>query len=248
MRWGRLATENYRGARLPLVLGIALAGVAVLSTLAVAAGPGVATGGWGALAATMLVFAAGLVDDLYPMGPRGLRGHLRSLASGHMTTGILKLMVIVASSVIWVALQPVRPGWVRVSGVVLVAGCANLWNGLDVAPGRALKAFFVAGVCTVAVDWSFLPTMPGLLVLGTLPALSLDLREKAMLGDGGSNLLGFTAGLGVYLAVPDWGVVLAAAIAVTLNVLADTVTLSRVIDAAPPLRWLDRLGRVGAPR
>jgi hypothetical protein len=28
-----------------------------------------------------------------------------------------------------------------------------------------------------------------------------------------------------------------------LNVLADTVTLSRVIDAVPPLRWFDRLGR-----
>lgn len=248
MRWGRLATENYRGVRLPRVLGIALAGVSVLSTLAVATGPGVATGGWGTLVATMLVFAAGLIDDLYPIGPRGLWGHLRSVASGHMTTGILKLIVIVASSVIWVALQPVRPGWVLVSGAILVAGCANLWNGLDVAPGRALKAFLVVGVCTVAVDWSLLPTMPGLLVVGTLPALSFDLREKAMLGDGGSNLLGFTAGMGVYLALPDRGVVLAAAIAVALNVLADTVTLSRVIDAAPPLRWLDRLGRVGAPR
>jgi hypothetical protein len=38
----------------------------------------------------------------------------------------------------------------------------------------------------------------------------------------------------------------AAGVAVTLNVLADTVTLSRLIDTVAPLRWFDRLGRVPA--
>jgi hypothetical protein len=32
-------------------------------------------------------------------------------------------------------------------------------------------------------------------------------------------------------------------VAVGLNVVADTVSFSRVIDAWPPLRFLDRLGR-----
>jgi len=35
----------------------------------------------------------------------------------------------------------------------------------------------------------------------------------------------------------------AAALALVLQVAAETVTLSRLIDAAPPLAWLDRLGR-----
>ena len=65
-----------------------------------------------------------------------------------------------------------------------------------------------------------------------------------MLGDGGSNLLGFTAGLGLYLVLPGPWVWVAASVAVALNVLADTVTLSRLIDAVGPLRWFDRLGRV----
>jgi hypothetical protein len=34
--------------------------------------------------------------------------------------------------------------------------------------------------------------------------------------------------------------------AVTLNVLAETVTLSRLIEAVAPLHWFDRLGRVVA--
>jgi len=238
--------ENYRGVRLPRVLGIALALVAVLSSAAVAIGPGVDAAGWGALIGTLLVFVAGLIDDLYPVGPRGLRNHVRLLARGRMTTGVLKMTVVGACSVLVIALQPVRPVWVQIGGVVLVAACANVWNGLDVRPGRALKAFLVAGICTVAIEWSLLPTLPGLLVLGAGPALYFDLRERAMLGDGGSNLLGFTAGLGLYLELPGWGVGVAAVLAVTLNVLADTVTFSRLIDAAPLLRWLDGLGRVRA--
>ena len=67
-----------------------------------------------------------------------------------------------------------------------------------------------------------------------------------MLGDGGSNLLGFTAGLGLYIVLPLPWVWVAAGVAVTLNVLAETVTLSRVIDTLAPLRWFDRLGRVPA--
>jgi len=43
-----------------------------------------------------------------------------------------------------------------------------------------------------------------------------------------------------------WLLAVAAAVAVTLNVLADTVTLSRLIDTVGPVRWFDRLGRVPA--
>jgi hypothetical protein len=67
-----------------------------------------------------------------------------------------------------------------------------------------------------------------------------------MLGDAGSNPLGFAAGLGLYLTLGEAWVAAAAGTAVALNVLAETVTLSRIVERAPPLRWLDRLGRVPA--
>jgi hypothetical protein len=38
----------------------------------------------------------------------------------------------------------------------------------------------------------------------------------------------------------------AAVCAVALNVLAETVSLSRLIEGVAPLRWLDRLGRMRA--
>ena len=65
-----------------------------------------------------------------------------------------------------------------------------------------------------------------------------------MLGDAGANLLGFTAGIGLYLSLPAWGIAVAALVVVGLNVLAETVSLTRLIEAAPPLRWFDRLGRM----
>ncbi len=245
MRWGRLATPNYRGVSVPRVLGFVLLAAGAAWTLPYAARGAVGARGWGTLIGLSLVFAAGLIDDLVPIGPRGLRGHLRSLLEGHMTTGILKMLVITASAVMVVALLPPAEAWVRISGVVLIAACANLWNGLDVRPGRALKASLLPGLAFVVWgDTAEMPAVTGVIV-GAVAVLPLDLREVAMLGDGGANLLGFAVGLGLYDVLPGAWVAGAATLAVALNVLAEAITLSRAIDSVPALRWLDRLGRRG---
>jgi hypothetical protein len=252
-RWNGFRAENYRGQQLPAILGLApvapgaIVGLLVGLAIVTAQGRSLDAAAWISLGGSLLVFAVGLIDDLIPSGPRGLRAHLRSLGSGHVTTGIVKLVVIAGSSVVVVAAQPVHPGVTRLAGILLLAGCANLWNGLDVRPGRALKYFVLAAgaVLVAGVPVRLAPSVPGVM-LGAILALPADLRERAMLGDGGSNLLGFTAGLGLYLVLPSPWVWVAAGVAVTLNVLADTVTLSRLIEAVAPLRWFDRLGSVSA--
>ena len=247
MTWGRLAVENYRGILVPRVLGFVLAAAAALSAPVVDAFREVGPAGWGAAAGAMLVFAAGLIDDLSPIGPRGIRAHLRALAEGHMTTGILKLMVAVAASVFVVALQPAHDGWVRILGVALVAASTNVGNAFDIRPGRALKAYLPVALCVAVagVSVTLVPVFP-FVTAAALLVLAPDLRERGMRGDGGANLLGFVAGLALYVANPGWGVALAAAAAVALNVLADTVTLSRLVESVPLLRWYDRIGRVGS--
>jgi UDP-N-acetylmuramyl pentapeptide phosphotransferase/UDP-N-acetylglucosamine-1-phosphate transferase len=235
--------ENHRGVPVPRVLGIALAIDAVVWTLVVATIQEVGAAGWGALAGLLLVFGAGLIDDLAPPGPRGLRDHLRSVASGRATTGLIKVVVIVGSAAVVVALQPGRPTPVAVLGVVLLSASSNVWNGLDVVPGRSLKAFVAPALAFVI--WgvsSDAPAVVGLLV-GAVVVLPFDLRESAMLGDGGSNLLGFTAGIALYDTLPDPWVAVAAVVAVVLNVVAETLSFSRVIERTPPLRWFDGLGR-----
>lgn len=245
MRWGALAAPNYRGVSLPRVLGLGLALPATTWTVVAAAVDGLGAPAWGALAGLGLVLAAGLVDDVAPVGPRGLRNHLRAVAAGRMTTGILKLLVAAGAAAVVVALQPSRPATTALGGVVLLTASANVWNGLDVRPGRALKAFLPAAVAfAIWGEPAHAPAVLGLLA-GAVVALPFDLRERAMLGDGGANLVGFAVGLAVYDIVPDAWVPVAAGAAVTLNVVADTVSFSRVIGSTPPLRWLDRLGRLG---
>jgi hypothetical protein len=246
VRWGALAVENHRGVVVPRILWVVLDATALGWTIGYAALRQPGNGAWGGLAAVLLVSAAGLVDDLSPIGPRGLRGHARALVEGHMTTGALKVLVTIGSAVVVVALQGKRPGWVMAAGIVLVAGSTNVWNGLDILPGRALKAFVPAIlVFVVAGDLEVFPAALGMLV-AAITVLPLDLRERAMLGDAGSNPLGFAAGLGLYATLGDAWVAVAAGAAVALNVLAETVTLSRIVDRTPPLRWLDRLGRLPA--
>lgn len=241
-RWPRVV--NHRGRMLPVTLGAAVAGAGALGAALVAVTRDVPGGGVASTIGCGLVFAAGFVDDLSADGPRGIRNHLRELLRMHVTTGVVKLLVIASSAVVVCGSLPGRGG-ATIAGAVLIAAAANLWNGLDVRPGRALKAFLplVAVVLLASVPFELVPPLPGV-AAGAALVLPADVRERAVLGDGGSNLLGFVAGLGLYLVVPDWGVWLAAGCAVVLNVLAETLTLSRLIDAAPPLRWYDALGRI----
>ena len=60
----------------------------------------------------------------------------------------------------------------------------------------------------------------------------------------GANLLGFLAGAEIVRRLPEVWLGPAALVVIGLNVLAETVTLSRTIEAIPPLRWFDRLGRL----
>jgi UDP-N-acetylmuramyl pentapeptide phosphotransferase/UDP-N-acetylglucosamine-1-phosphate transferase len=237
----RLTVRNHRGREVPAVLGFVFAAGGVASAAIVTATDRVPAAGWIALSGAGLIAASGLVDDLAPAGPRGLRGHLAALAGGHVTTGIVKLFTIGAVSVVTVAAAPGRTGIARVAGVVLLASVTNLWNDLDVRPTRALKFGYLAAPAVAACAWPLAPFAPGVF-LASLLVLPWDAGERAMLGDAGSNLLGFTVGMALYGSLSDGLVPIAAVIGVGLNVLADTLTLSRLIAAVPPLRWYDRVG------
>jgi UDP-N-acetylmuramyl pentapeptide phosphotransferase/UDP-N-acetylglucosamine-1-phosphate transferase len=242
----RLSVRNHRGRPVPATLGIAVFVASVLAQLVAGAvdaagGTEPGAGAWALAGGAALVFVAGLADDLRPGGPRGLLAHARELLRFHLTTGLLKAAGGVAGGVLVVLAVPGRPAWTMVAGVVLIAGAANAWNGLDVVPGRSGKLFVLA-----AVPMLFFGP-PGLLarMLGAeAAALWPDLRERGMLGDAGSNLLGFALGAAAYMELADALVAATAAVVIALNVAAETITLSRVVDAIPPLRWLDRAGRL----
>ncbi|HWC11050.1 MAG TPA: hypothetical protein VG455_07500 [Acidimicrobiales bacterium] len=242
--WRGRDVATAAGVLLPLVLLLVEAGRGVAAA-AGAGKPGTTAGRLLVLTAALGFALLGAVDDLVgDAGDRGFRGHLRALRRGRATTGVLKLL---GGSVL--ALAVVGPGAGRSLGrlladAALVALAANLANLLDRAPGRVVKAGALALVI-VALAARRREALDGVAVV-TGAALGLapdDLGERLMLGDAGANALGAVLGLGVVLtASPGARTGTLAAVAV-LNLLGEVVSFSRVIDAVPPLRALDRAGR-----
>jgi hypothetical protein len=243
-RWWK---SNRRGTDVPASLGWAVAvggGASVAVVWSQVDAIGLRDSQAGELLGAAIVFLAGVVDDGFGGETRGLRGHLRALAGGRVTTGVLKLAAAVLASAIAVAWTPREHVWGNVAALIAIAGCTNVWNGLDVAPGRASKGFLVVALTLLAVDLrSFLLAWTG----ASAAVLWPDLRERGMLGDSGANLLGFLAGAEIVRRLPEPWLPVAAAVVVGLNLLAETVTFSRTIEAIPPLRWFDRLGRLPEP-
>jgi len=247
-----LARENYRGRTVATAAGVVLPITAVLME-----------GGRDALASFdlghqinpirgLVLFATvsfgllGLVDDLVGSGhARGFRGHLAELWHGRLTTGGLKLIGgVAAAAVIAGARNPHSPGRLVVDAAV-IALSANLANQLDRRPGRVIKVAVVCFVVLVAAAPANKDSLAGVgVVIGAALALAVDdLRERLMLGDVGANVVGACLGTAVVLAYSfpvRVGVLVAVAV---LNLVGELSSFTRLIDAFPPLRALDRAGR-----
>jgi len=241
-------SENWRGRPVPRTLGLAFgASIALGSALATWVDLPPRSGGrtvWLAgFLFLLVVLLVGFLDDTRGGAERGFRDHLRSLARLRPSTGVAKLVAGIGSAVVLAVL--LGGGWPRVvAAAVLIAVSTNLANVLDVRPGRALKWFLPL----VAASWAALSgDALALLMAAALGAglgvLPFDLAESGMLGDAGSNPLGMVAGLGLAAALSTPWLYVAAALTLALQVTAETVTISRLIEAVPPLRWFDRLGR-----
>ncbi len=248
-----LERRNYRDAPVPTAGGIYLvltvlvveAGRAVLGALGVGEETGLTQARGEVLFAVFGFALLGLIDDLAAIGEdRGFRGHLGALREGRVTTGLLKLLGGAAIAIVLVATPGFKDGRGLLVDAMLIALAANFGNLLDRAPGRTIKFGLVAYV-------------PLALVIGTAPigiavapvmgaALGLlgdDLRERLMLGDTGANVIGAVLGLAVVLGASEGWRLAVMLTLLALNVSAELVSFSRVIDAVAPLRAFDRLGR-----
>jgi UDP-N-acetylmuramyl pentapeptide phosphotransferase/UDP-N-acetylglucosamine-1-phosphate transferase len=241
--WRRM---NYAGRPVTLLGGPALA-VSATATAVLGAPTGTRA------AAAVVGAVSGLVggyDDLAGARPeqardKGLAGHLAALRAGRVSAGAVKVAGIgAAAAVAAVLTRSGRGPAVLVDAVLttgLVAGTANLVNLLDLRPGRAAKAGVLAAAATVRGPAGGLVAGP----LGaTLAVLPDDLGERIMLGDCGANAVGALLGLRL-ASSPGRGAragLLAAVVALTLA--SEKVSFTKVIEATPGLRELDRLGRL----
>jgi UDP-GlcNAc:undecaprenyl-phosphate GlcNAc-1-phosphate transferase len=203
---------------------------------------------------TLGVLALGLVDDTLgerssverrdgrPQ-PRGWRGHGGALLRGEISTGVLKAvgslgLALLAMS--WFSLSDGR--WLLAAAVLVLA--TNVFNLLDLRPGRSSKVFVLLGVGLGIGSGQVRPLWAlGLFVAPALVAGLYDLRERAMLGDTGANLLGALAGLWLVLALSGTGQLVALALLVAITVYGELRSISTLVERTPLLRQLDCLGR-----
>jgi len=169
------------------------------------------------------IAALGLVDDLFSGPERGFRGHLGT----GPTTGTLKAIGIPILAL---------AGTGSVQDAALVALSANGLNLLDTRPGRALKAFLAGAALVRGPAKAYVP-------IAVLLA-PYDLGEMTMLGDAGSNALGAVLGYGSVSKLTARGRLLAIAALAGLTVVGENRSLGELIERAPFLSQLDRLGRV----
>jgi len=243
---------NVRGAEVPVAVGVLLPVVLVAAAAVLVLGERLEwlelhDGALRTAVATATGFGLlGLLDDLAgDATSKGFAGHLRALRRARLTTGAVKLFgggavaVLVAS-----AGSDERPGRL-LADAALIALAANLANLLDRAPGRVAKVALLVAV-PVAVVAGVDDRMVGPVVVAgaTLALLWPDLRERLMLGDTGANVLGAMLGLAVVLTTAASTRTVVLVVVLALNLLSERVSFSRVIDRTPPLRVLDRLGRL----
>jgi UDP-N-acetylmuramyl pentapeptide phosphotransferase/UDP-N-acetylglucosamine-1-phosphate transferase len=241
--------SNYRGRRLPYPYGLlipasALLALAPLALIERLGDVQVFYGGFGViLAYTLGVTLLGLIDDGFSDHSRGWRGHANKTLAGGFSTGALKACGTLGLA-LYVMDQPgLSTGRYLLGSAVLVL-TTNLFNLLDLRPGRATKVFLVLGgglaigSHSLRVLWAL-----GLFAGPALLAGAVDLRERAMLGDTGANLLGALAGLWLVLSLSTVGQLIALGLLATITIYGEFRSISELVDRNPVLHKLDSWGR-----
>jgi UDP-N-acetylmuramyl pentapeptide phosphotransferase/UDP-N-acetylglucosamine-1-phosphate transferase len=249
--WG-FQRVNYRGANVPFPAGIAVVASAVVALVILAplqelAGMDVFEPVQGKVVLYVLGVAfLGLVDDVVSGDSRGWRGHGAAILEGRFSTGALKAVGSLGLALYALSGEGLGHGhYLLAVGVLLLA--TNLFNLLDLRPGRAVKALAIlgAGLTLGAMDLHPLAAL-GLFAAPLLVLGFYDLRELAMLGDTGSNLAGGLAGGWLILTLDETGLAVALALLVLVTAYGEFRSISALIDRVGPLRWLDALGRARA--
>jgi UDP-N-acetylmuramyl pentapeptide phosphotransferase/UDP-N-acetylglucosamine-1-phosphate transferase len=195
------------------------------------------------------VIALGLIDDAVgadaPGGrrPRGLRGHAAAAMRGELSTGVVKAVGSLGLALLAMSYENLSNArWLLAAAVLVLA--TNLFNLLDLRPGRSIKVFALLGIGLVAGSGDARPLWSlGLFVGPVLVAGFYDLRERAMLGDSGASLVGALAGLWLVLTLSGPGQLVALALLAAVTLYGELRSISEFIERTPGLRELDSWGR-----
>jgi UDP-GlcNAc:undecaprenyl-phosphate GlcNAc-1-phosphate transferase len=185
----------------------------------------------------------GVIDDTLGSGAaRGIKGHILSLLNGKMTTGSLKALLGISVSFVISYTKNYPDYLTTVIDTLVISLSMNLFNLLDVRPGRAIKFFGVTGL----ILFFYVGMKESLMIsslLGCLAVyLSHELNAEVMMGDTGSNILGFTIGLALIEVAFEFKIIVLFSL-ILVHLLAEKASLNKIINNNKLLLLLDNLGR-----
>lgn len=249
-----LVRANYRGASLAFPLGAVLATASLVALAPLAffddradlelLDPDLRR--W--LPYLLGVAFLGFLDDSLGRGeapetPRGWRGHGRALREGRLSTGAIKAIGALALAAYVVSGRGLE-SWRYLADVALLILATNSFNLLDLRPGRAEKGLGLLGLGLCLGAWTLAPLeLLGIFAGPVLVGAAFTLRERAMLGDTGANLVGAIGGVWLLTTLGATGRLVALVLVAALTVFGELRSISASIESLPPLRWLDSLGR-----
>ena len=255
LRDAGLVRENYAGRRLAFPLGavllaaslVALAPLAPLDDRAELDLLDPELRRW--FAYVVGVAFLGLLDDSLGRGEsadtaRGWRGHAHAVLSGRLSTGAIKAVGALALAA-YATSGLGREALDYLVDLALLLLATNFANLLDLRPGRVEKALALVGAGLCLGYWTLEPVeLLGLFIGPVAVGAWFTLRERAMLGDTGSNLVGALIGIWLVTTLSDPGRLVALAVLAILTVYGEFRSLSSAIERIPLIRRLDSLGRV----
>lgn len=240
---------NFRGEQIPLGIGIVFY---VTSAFVVTLGRAVGKIG---TEAHVFLFAAGamalfgLIDDVFgTKQASGLAGHLKKMFfQREVTTGALKAvaggcLALAVSAELYT--KPAGNLALYMLDAVVIALSTNMINLLDLRPGRAGKGFMLFAFIIVVITTGKESLLYLAVFAGSLAALfPLDLRARVMMGDAGSNTLGFVLG---FAAASGFGItakLIYLLILAAVHVVTEKYSLTRIIEKNRVLNYIDLIGR-----
>jgi UDP-N-acetylmuramyl pentapeptide phosphotransferase/UDP-N-acetylglucosamine-1-phosphate transferase len=190
----------------------------------------------------------GFLDDMFGNSrAKGFRGHFSLLLKGEISTGALKAFTGLVTSAAIVFMRGYASFLQLVLDTLMITFAINSLNILDLRPGRVCKFFLLFMTILAVYDiymgpaksfYHFLP-----IFVSTAVFFYYDLREYVMMGDTGSNVLGICFGLSMAWILPLEYKIIMAVFLFGLNVAAEKLSLSVIIQKVRLLKLIDDMGR-----
>lgn len=186
----------------------------------------------------------GLLDDLIgDKEVKGLKGHIKSFFKGTLTTGGIKaflglfISLVVSSYISFNIIEFIING-------LIIGLFTNLINLFDLRPGRASKIFIIISILLLVFNINKDNNYIILSIYGILiPYISLDFKAKVMMGDVGSNVLGYTLGIYCVVNCEMFSKIIILILLILVHLLAEKISFSKVIENNKFLKFVDDIGR-----